>query len=222
MLSSRVYTNVMYMMHHRGMEESDPIIKELSKKDPSEFISDTQFHNIGANFKNGIKTDIRDIEDRIMMSFCFTDDSRMRKEYVFFGSNSKAFLDYMTVVIMNNDHPEYESFYSVVTVKDFTARLKTKIEVISSKISLHTFLDEELMKPPFHAFGAKYELMTDDELNTLQSEISITRKEMKKISRRDPIIKYYGYPSGKAVRLIQTPMIVGSLLKETLDYRYIV
>jgi DNA-directed RNA polymerase subunit H (RpoH/RPB5) len=211
----------MYMMHHRGMEEADDIINELSKKKHSTFISDTRFHNMGLDLKISIKSDVKDIEDRIMMSFCMTDDHRFHKQYVFFGNNSKAFLEFMTVVILNDENPNYENFYTIVTSKDFTSKLKDKISAMSSKITLTSFLDEELMKPPFHAFGAKYSLMTDAELTLFMNELSIGKKEMKKISSKDPIIKYYGFPSGKAVRLTQTPMIEGSLLKTTLDYRII-
>lgn len=222
---TRVYNNVMYMMHHRGMEMADYYIEELSKIDSSsdsELISNDKFHNIGIDFKSMLKSDLKDIEYRLLLSFCLTDDSRKHKQIVFFGNNSRAFIEYMVRVMMANEFPEYECFYVIVTSTKFSDKLKERISVISSKFSVTTFLDKELIKSPFHAYGSKYELMTDKELNTLISELRISTNEMKKISgSKDPIMKYYGWPSKKGVRIIQTPMITGSAVKTNIDYRYI-
>lgn len=224
MLNFDIYNNVMHMMHHRGMEQADEMLEELDKikiTAATTFHSDPQFHNIGADFKTGIVSDLKTIEDRIMMSFCMTDEVRKHKQFVFFGTSSKSFLEYMTTIMLKYDFPDYTCFYTLVTNKVFTAKLKEKVSVIVSKFNLNIFMDEELTKPPFHAYGADYQLMEDSELEKLLSELRINRKQMKLISSSDPIIKYYGWPSGKGVRLYQKPMIVGSLVDTTLDYRLI-
>ena len=222
MLRFDVYRNVMYMMHHREMEDADELIEEIEKESPSTFLNNPRFHNMGIDFKSGITSDLKEIEERVMMSFCLTDERRKHKQIVFFGNNSKSFLQYMTMVMLKNDFPDYTCYYVIVTAKEFTSKLSEKVTELSQKFNVTRFYDDNLIKPPFHSYGAKYELMTESELNLLMSELHITKKEMKKISKEDPLVKYYGWTTGKGVRLHQTPMIAGSLVKNMIDYRIIV
>lgn len=222
MLTTNVYLNSLYMMSHRGFSQADDLISDLSKEPRTKYIVDDKYANIGFNFDNYMRSDFKDFEGMYSMSYLMTDESRARKEFVIFGTGNKAFLTIVSEIMLGVVNDSYDYGFNLILVKGFKADCLQKINRISTKINVFVFSDTQFEKPPFHAYGPRMSLMEDSEVDLLLKELKITKAQMKKISKDDPLVKYFGYTKGAVIRIHRTPMITGSLVTNTLDYRLVV
>lgn len=221
MLSYSIYLNSLRMMIDRGYEDAEALLDEISKDDEVSFLYKDSYHNIGYNFKKFLRSEIKEVEERFMMSYCLKDEAKMEKQFVLFVTNSKAFLTIITEIMLDN-HDDFKLTFNLITSKDFGTKINQKIDVLAGKFDIFRFYDYNLVKLPYHIYGPKYELMTEKEISDLLSSLMIPKKKMRRISYSDPMIKYLGIPSGKVVRVRRSPMISGSLVKETLDYLFVI
>lgn len=228
-------------MSHRGFDEADDMIKTLEKEASSHYITGSQYHNIGYNFERHIRSDLKETEDRFLMSYCFEggtlvpstrsqdpkDKSTIipKKVYVIFGTNNKAFLEVLTDIILDsiNKDTGFNVSFCLVLNKDFNVKYASRLDEMTLRVNLRRHMDSSLFKPPFHSLGARYSLMTEEEVSTLLHEAKLTKRQLKKISWNDPMIMYYDYPRGSVVRVHRTPNIAGSLMSGPLppDYRLV-
>lgn len=224
MLGFNVYKNSLYMMVHRGFEEADFLLKDLEKEPVTTYISGSRYHSIGYDFKSHLRSDIKEYEDRFLMSYAVSDQRTMKKAYVIFGVSSKAFLEVVSDIIINSliKDKDYSVSYSFFVSKDYNKKFTEKIDEINSKVDLRIYLDHNFLKPPFHAYTPRFSLLSEDEVSIMLKELHLTKKQPKKIKFDCPIISYFGYKRGDVVRIHRTPIIAGSLLKNTLDYRMVV
>jgi DNA-directed RNA polymerase subunit H (RpoH/RPB5) len=220
----KVYLNSLYMMMHRGYEEADAMIHEVEKTKDSTMISGKEYQDLGYSFSDKVKSDIKDFENRFLMSYCLKSEVKNEKQFVIFGNDSRAFISVLSDIIIDdeNDNDNTNIVYNIIVPKEFKGKnIKDRIDIIAKKVHIFTFTDMEMTKPPFHAYGSRYELMTKKEVEDLLKSIMITTKQMRKISSQDPMIKYYGFFQDNCVRVHRTPMITGALVKHRIDYLFI-
>lgn len=212
-------------MTHRGFDEADETIKTLTKEAPSFYINGSQYHNMGYNFERHLRSDLKEIEDRFLMSYCFENSALQKKVYVIFGTNNKAFLEVLTDIILDSISKDagFNVSFCLVLNKDFNVKYASRIDEMALRVNLRRHLDSTLQKPPFHALGARYSLMTDEEVAKVLFEAKLVKRQLKKISWNDPMMMYYDYPRGSVVRVHRTPNIAGSLMSGPLppDYRLV-
>jgi DNA-directed RNA polymerase subunit H (RpoH/RPB5) len=233
MLPFSTYVNSWEMMSTRGFEDADSMLEELDKDNSFSFMGAENYRNIGFDFSKIRTADIKDIDSRFAMSYTVSDAFKEETQFVIFGSNAKGFVSVLTSIILEagslastkTGNLQPNLVFNIITSKDFSAALKARLDIIASKVKLIFFLDQDLVKSPFHAFGSKYELLTEEEAVDIAKSIMISKKDMKTKMRRiystDPIIKFYGFYSGQVIRIRRTPIANGSLVKETLDYLYV-
>ena len=211
---------------HRGYENTDTMISEIEKEKDSLMIYNKEYQDIGYEFSKKVKSDIKDFESRFLMSYCLKNEMKNEKQFVIFGNDTKAFISVLADIIIDdhNDHDSsYSVVYNIVVPKEFKGKnVKDKLDVIAGKVNIFLFTDIELTKPPFHAYGSRYELMSKKEVDDFLKSIMITTKQMRKISSQDPMIKYYGFLPGQCVRVHRTPMIECALVKNRIDYLFII
>lgn len=212
-------------MVHRGFEDADDTIKTLAKEAPSLYINGSQYHNIGYNFERHLRSDLKESEDRFLMSYCFENNAEQKKIYVIFGTNNKAFLEVLTDIILDSLGKDtgFNVSFCLVLNKDFNVKYASRLDEMSLRVNLRRHLDSSLLKPPFHALGARYSLMTDEEVAKMLNEAKLVKRQLKKISWGCPMMMYFDYPRGSVVKVHRTPNIAGSLMSGPLppDYRLI-
>lgn len=220
MLEYSVYSTSLYMIAERGFEEVEDIIEQVSKANPDSFTEDKSLHNIGYNFQAHLKSDLRESESRFMMSYCIKSRRLNTKQFVIFGQTNKAFLTTLTDIMLE-DHEGYTPVFNIVLPKEYNTKTEQRLDVMGNKVTIIRFMDKDLIKPPVHALGPRYEIMTDSEVETLTKTLYINKSKMKRILASDPAMKYIGAVSKMGVRIIRTPNIKGSLIKEMIDYRLV-
>lgn len=210
------------MLLHRGYEEAEDIINSVNKEAPNFYISGSQYHNIGYKFEQHLRPDIKEIEDRFMMSYCFENSNEKKKTYVIFGTNNKSFIEILSDIILDalNKDFDYDLSFCVVLNKPFNIKYSSRLDEMALKINLRLHLDSSLVKPPFHSLGSRYSLMTEGEVNKFLDECKLTKRQLPKIGVNDPMMMYYDYPRGSVIRCHRTPNITGSMISGELPPYY--
>lgn len=224
-----VFKTSLNMMKDRGYEESLNILEELEKVPPGKDFAQMGdlFQNIGWNFKSFHSLEIKDAIGRFKHSYVLTNEKEKKKGFVIFGLSTKAFLVTVTSVILSYrlspDFNRYKGEFVLILNKPFNSKFTARLDEISNYIDFRVHFDDSLQKRPFHALGPiSYEKMEDDEVKLFLEESCLNTRQLKKISSNDPVIKYYGFPKKSLIRIKRTPLIRGSLLQSTLDYRLVV
>lgn len=220
MLSFNIYENSLYMIYNRGYSDIEETIKEISKEEKSDFIPNDRYQNIGFKYSKYLKSDIKDISDRFIMSYAVENTLKDEKQYVIFGATSSAFMNTFSNILLDIvEDTSKKHVINLIVSKDYT-RIKPKIDLmnLSKNVRVFLFLDTEFEKPPFHAYMPYYELMKPEFGDEIIKSIYITKKKMKKLNSTELICRYLGFRSGDIVRVTRTPIIEGSFLEETRDY----
>lgn len=224
-----VFKTSLIMMHSRGYDEAESILEELSKTPKTQDFSEISqnFENIGWDFKKFLTVDIKEASSRFKNSYVLTNEKDKKKAFVIFGISTKPFLIILTSIILsyrNSEYfDEYEAEFIFVLNKMMKMKPTLKLEELASQVNFQSFFDMELCKPPIHSLGPfRYEKMTEEEVNTLLEESYLSRKQLKKIFSSDPVVKFLGFPKKTVIRIRRTPMILGSMIRTTIDYRLVV
>lgn len=220
-----IFENSLKMVKERGYPGISEYIKEVEKIRKQKLSIKPGMVNVGDfDFSKFMKREISEIENKFLLSYRVVDELEKKQNYIIFSIGNKAGSDLIMEIIDSTQKidRDYIKYYDVIVENNFKNIYKKKMEELEKIFELRIHEENNLKVSPIHSLGSDYEEMSKEEASKLLSDFNITRKEMKQISRNENIIKYFGFSKGSFIRIYRKPVISGSILQETLDYRLVV
>lgn len=220
-----IFQNSLKMVQERGYPDVGQYIKEVEKIKQKKTGIKPGMVNVGDfDFSKFLKKDIGDYENKFLLSYRVVDEMEKKHNYVIFITGNKVGSDIVMEIIEDTQKRDrdYIKYYDVIVDKDFKTIYKQRIEELERVYELRIHEEKMFRCSPFHSLGSDYQVMSQSEAEKVISDFHITKKDLKSISRNEHIVKYFGFSKGSLLRIFRKPVIPGSLIQETMDYRLVV
>lgn len=200
------------MLHDRGfiIPEAEQQLVEL---DNHEF----------QQFMNARSTETKQTV-RSLLSQKYVHQSEPRIALVYYGTTygkphlSKAVVDNFIAeaqrVMATDAILIAEELPSASAMKEISAVITFKIQI---------FLDSELMYNVVnHEYVPRHKLLSVTKQAQLLEKMKIKLSQLSQIMHYDPVIKYYGWPRGRIVKIYRVDDVIAVMNKNSINYRVIV
>ena len=158
------------------------------------------------------------IQNNNLYIYCTTED-KSKKILVYFFKETKIkpnFIRGFIKKIFNNNFSDRDSV--IFVCRDKINTTLNKIEKELNKSVKFMFLDSLQKNITKHKLVPKHSLATDDEVQKIKATYKLkSLTQLPLILKTDPIIQYYGYPSGKVCKITRK----SNTAIVYISYRYI-
>nr|QZX43305.2 DNA dependent RNA polymerase 2 subunit Rpb5 [Mimivirus sp.] len=117
--------------------------------------------------------------------------------------------------IISEFFDEYNNYKKIIVAEGYNTKINKVVSSTGSQIFRESAFLSDLIS---HSFQPKFELLSPKEMELFKNEYNATTYTTKKITKSDPVTKYFALKVNDIIRIVRPSITSG----ESIDYRIVI